>query len=230
MRFYQWIPVPIAVLFVFATSLLMSGCAMRPQVDNSRINMVTCKYTFANTEREDADRIANVIERYRLDHFPFYMNVGNDSIYCEFTIGNLTDVDMMHRDLKYLPHQRSSADRNRYGGKLVFAEFKPILNVSYRAVLLEGGLQMTLKFTISPGARLFYAGDGDFEIPVEDIYIDEYGQVEMPISVREGQRYIYGRTMLGDVIKCIRIYIYTGETEEISLDEYRTHVRFDPDL
>lgn len=217
-------------LLVVGVAVLSAGCAMRPRIDHSRINLVTCKYTFSSTEREDADRIASVIERYRLDDYPFYMEVGTDSIYCEFTLGNLEEIDLMHGELKLLPRFRSSADRYRSGGTLIFAEQDPTLSVQYRAVQLEGGLQMTLRFSITPGARLFYAAEGDFETEVDDIHIDENGTVKMPIAVREGQRYIYGRTVLGDVMKCIRIYIFTGETEEISLSEYRSRVQIDPDL
>ncbi len=224
---------PVTILLAFipiVMSVLAVSCVMRPPVDHSKMNLVTCKYTFSSTEREDADRIARVVERYRLDDYPFYMEVGIDSIYCEFTLGNLEEIDLMHGELKLLPRFRNSADRYRSGGTLIFAEQSPTLAVQYRAVQLEGGLQMTLRISITPGARLFYAADGDFETEVDDIHIDENGTVRMPIAVREGQRYIYGRTVLGDVMKCIRIYIFTGETEEISLSEYKSRVRIDPEM
>jgi len=224
-----------SVLLVISTILTLAFCMMsctaRRQLDTTSVNGIRCEFTFFSTEREDADRIAAVIERYRLEDFSFFQSVGDDSIYCEFTVPSLEAVDQMHRDLRCLPGQRTVRYNAPLGGgssDLVFAQFDPVLNITYRAARLEGGMLMQVQFRITPGARLFYAAEGEYEEEVGEVFVDKDGFVKLPVAVKPGQMFIYGRTMLGDVRKCIRVYIYTGETEEISIEEYRRHVLLRP--
>ncbi len=218
----------ISTLSLLVASALVS-CTARRQLDASSVNRIRCEYTFLNTERQDADRIASVIERYRMEDFAFFISVGSDSIYCEFTVAHLSDVDMLHRELKHLPELRQGPfrvmDATSRGEPLVFAESDPVMKLTYRTARLEAGLQMLLRFRISPGARLFYAAEGEYEEEVDEIFIGDDGMVSLSVSVKENQRFIYGRTAVDQLIKCIRINIYTSETEEISLEEYRMHVR-----
>lgn len=215
-------------------SVMILQCTSRRQLAPSVISEIRCEYIFRNTEKEDADRLERLIERFRMEDFRVFMDVGEDSIYCEFTVPSLNSIHRMHNEIRALPQLRkvrfdgaTISDANR---QIVFEEYDPVLRMEYRTVRLEGGLTMTVKFKISPGSKLFYAAEGEYEEEVPDLHIDKFGNVEFPVTAKEGQRYIYARTVLGGVIKCISIYIYTGETEEIPLDEYvrRVMVRLNP--
>ncbi len=221
-------------LFAIAVFCVVSlQCASTRQLAPSEISAIRCEYIFRNTEKEDADRLERLIERYRMEDFNVFVDVGDDSIYCEFTVESLNDIHRMHNDIRALPQLRkvrdgaTVSDANR---QIVFEEYDPVLRMEYRTVRLEGGLTMTVKFKISPGSKLYYAAEGEYEEEVPEIHIDRFGNVEFPVTVKEGQRYIYGRTVLGGVTKCVRIYIFTGETDEIPLDEYvrRVMVRLNP--
>ena len=223
------------VLTLSGMILLLSAlisCTARRQLDPASVNMIRCEYTFLNTAREDADRIAKVVERYRMEDFSFFIDVGDDSIYCEFTVAGASDIDRVHKELRHLPQLRqeryAGSSINAPAGSIVFDEIDPVVKMTYRAARLEAGFQMLARFRISPGARLYYAAEGDYEEEVGEIFIDENGVVSLPISVKENQKFVFGRTVLGKVVKCIRIYIYTGETEEIPLDEYKQFVRIMP--
>jgi hypothetical protein len=208
---------------------LLVSCTAGRRLDPGAVSSIRCEYTFLNTEREDADRIAKVIEKYRLEDISFFTSVGDDSIYCEFTVASLADIDRVHRALRHLPELRevryADAATGAHGESVVFGETDPVMRMTYRAARLEAGLQMIVKFRISPGARLFYAAEGEYEEEVGDIFIDDDGSVSLPLAVKENQNFVYGRTVLGQIVKCIRIYIHTGDTEEISLEEYERHVR-----
>ncbi len=229
--------VTLSELTLFAVMILCAvlvQCTSRRQLTPSEISAIRCEYIFRNTEKEDADRLEQLIEQYRMEDFRVFMDVGDDSIYCEFTVPSLNDIHRMHNEIRALPQLRevrydgaTVSDANR---QIVFEEYDPVLRMEYRTVRLEGGLTMMVKFKISPGSRLFYAAEGEYEEEVPDLHIDKYGNVEFPVTAKEGQRYIYGRTVLGGVTKCIRIYIFTGETDEIPLDEYvrRVMVRLHP--
>lgn len=202
-----------------------SGCMVRRVSPPGEISPIRCEFIFQNTEREDADRIAAILERYRLEGMELYMSVGDDSIYCELTVPRLETINKMHNDLRRLPQLRMLGPlAGRDAPEIVFAESDAVLKMTYRAVMLEGGIQMTLKLKITPGAQLFYAAEGDREQEVSPLFIEDDGSVSMPIVVQEGQSFVYGRTVLGDIVKCIRIYIYTGDTKEIPLEEYARHV------
>jgi len=219
------IPVTFSLILAAAILILLDGCAARSIARRSEISPIRCEFIFQSTEREDADRIAAILEKYRMEGMELYMSVGNDSIFCELTVPTLERINKMHSELRRLPQLRMLGPlRGSGGGEIIFAEYDPVLRMTYRAVLLEGGLQMTLKLKITPGAQLFYAAEGDREQEVASLFIDDDGVVSMPIAVTEEQRFIYGRTVLGNIVKCIRIYIYTGDTEEIPLEEYSRHV------
>jgi hypothetical protein len=223
-----------ALLAMILLLCVLISCTAQRQLDPGTVNMIRCEYTFLNTEREDADRIAKVVERYRMEDFSFFIDVGDDSIYCEFTVAGVPDIDRMHKDLRHLPQLRqqryADSNINTPAGSIIFDEIDPVMKMTYRAARLEAGFQMLARFRISPGARLYYAAEGDYEEEVGDIFIDKNGLVSLPIAVKENQNFVYGRTVLGKVVKCIRIYIYTGETEEISLDEYEQYVRMMPGM
>jgi hypothetical protein len=210
----------------------MISCIAQRQLDLTAVNAIRCEFTFFKTEPEDADRIAAIVERYRLENFSFFQSVGEDSIYCEFTVASLAEIDQVHSELRHLPEKRAVRYAAPVGGvessDLVFAQFDPVLTITYRAALLEGGMLMQVQFRITPGARLFYAAEGEYEEEVGEIFVDKDGFVKLPVAVKPGQMFVYGRTVLADVIKCIRIYIYTGETQEISPEEYRQHVLIPP--
>ncbi len=211
---------------------IAASCSLQREFDRGSLTAIKCEYTFFNTEPEDVDRIARVLEKYRLAENSLYMSVGADTIYCEFTVAMTDDLDRIHGDLRNLPQLRSfdpalrnsASSTDRLRPAVVFAQINPVFTTGYRTAQLEGGLTMALRFSISPGATLFYAADGDEEVAVPDSCIAVDGTVFFPTSVREGQRYVYGRTVLGDVTKCIRIQVFTGHTEEIPLEEYRRHV------
>lgn len=222
----------LSALFILTCALCVMSCIAQRQIDLTAVNAIRCEFTFFKTEPEDADRIAAIVERYRLEDFSFFQSVGDDSIYCEFTVASLADIEQVHSELRHLPEKRAVRYSAPLGGvdnsDLVFAQFDPVLSITYRAALLEGGMLTQVQFRITPGARLFYAAEGDYEEEVGEIFIDDDGFVKLPVSVQPGQLFVYGRTVLGSVTKCIRIYIYTGETEKISLEEYRQHVLMPP--
>jgi hypothetical protein len=213
---------------VAATIASVSGCSARHKLAPGVISEIRCEYTFHNTVREDADRIQRVAERYRLEDYPVYIEVGDDSVYCEFTVYSLAEIQRMHDEFRYLPQLRQAKYVPDQPGqatqKLAFEELNPVLKLEYHTAQLEAGLTMTVSFKISPGAKLFFAAEGDREAEVHEDFIDKNGNVELPIAIEEGQKYIYGRTILGNITKCIRVNIYTGETQEVSLDEYLKYV------
>jgi len=215
-------------------SWVLISCTSLRQLDRSAVNMIRCEYTFLNTEREDADRIAKVIEKYRMEDFSIFISVGDDSIFCEFTVAGASDIDLVHRGLRHLPELReqpyAGASAAAGSQRIVFDEIDPVMKVTYQAARLEAGLEMLVKFRISPGARLFYAAEGEYEEEVGGIFIDDDGLVSLPISVNENQKFVYGRTVLGQAVKCIRIYVYTGDTEEISFEDYKRYVRVRPEV
>jgi len=218
-----------AILAAVLLPVVVLSCMTSQTVEYNPVFNVRCEYVFLNTAEEDSDRIASVVERYRDRNSEMYMEVGLDSIYCEFYISSLENIELMNNELKYLPQLRQPGYQQGLSGgltqELEFSQKEFVVRATYETARLEAGLQMVLKFTITPGAQLFYAVEGGYEEEVPDLFVSEDGQVELPVSVEEGQRFVYARTLVGEVVRCIRVYIYTGETEDITLQEYLQFVR-----
>jgi hypothetical protein len=110
------------------------------------------------------------------------------------------------------------------GGKvLAYEESGRQISSAFRTVAIKGTVKVTVTFAVTPGARLFYspvAGE-ETEVPAEKIAAD--GKVSLDVSIARGQEAVYGRTVLGEVEKCIKIDIYTGEVTEITRAEYDSH-------
>jgi len=82
---------------------------------------------------------------------------------------------------------------------------------------------VSVSFSVAPGAKLFYspAPGTEEEVPAEKIDAD--GKVSLQVSIVKGQEFIYARTVLGEVEKCIKIDIFSGEAADVSRAQYDTH-------
>ena len=84
-------------------------------------------------------------------------------------------------------------------------------------------MKINVTFMIAPGASLFYSPAPGAETSVPAESIDETGKVTLEASIARGQEFVYGRTVLGEIERCIKIDIYTGEVAEISKAAYEAH-------
>jgi hypothetical protein len=58
---------------------------------------------------------------------------------------------------------------------------------------------------------------------VDAALIDATGNVTLPVTIAKGQEFVYARTVLGGVERCIKVDIFSGETVEITKAAYLAH-------
>jgi hypothetical protein len=163
-------------------------------------------------EREaERTRIMTVLARYGARNVQWS---GTDTV----TFSELrTDlIPQLLVDLKYKP-DTGSADGKVLMHELV--DFSCHLEATYRTADIRAGIETTLSFQVTPGARLYYvAAPGQRE---QQVAVESSGTVSFRIKIARGQDAIYARTQLGAVNRYIRVDVYSGEVTEVTEAEYR---------
>jgi hypothetical protein len=164
-------------------------------------------------EREvETDRITQVLTRYGAHDLRWA-----DPNTVTFS-GLGTDViPRLIEDLKYKP------DRGTAGGKVLMHEllaFGCRLEATYRTADIRAGIETTLSFKVTPGAKLYYSpAPGQ---PEQEVAVGSDGTVGFRIKIARGQDAIYARTQLGAVNRYIRVDVFSGEVTDATETEYRT--------
>jgi hypothetical protein len=72
---------------------------------------------------------------------------------------------------------------------------------------------------VRPGSRLYYKQPGGVESDIT-AKVDKKGKVVLPVSIHEGQKYLYVRAMKDNVTRYIRINIFTNQVQDINRRDY----------
>ena len=115
---------------------------------------------------------------------------------------------------------RAEADGSR---RQVFQLADKELRSSFTTVQIKGTVKVTVTFTVTPGATLFHSAAPGQETQVDAALIDATGNVTLPVTITKGQEFVYARTVLGGVERCIKVDIFSGETVEVTKAAYLAH-------
>ena len=179
---------------------------------------VDCMLEFANlTNVAEQDRVKATIVEVAVDGRVTVVPCdAPGSIGMAFTLADVTALPALVESIKY----RLTDD----GGKaLVFEESGRMVTSKFRTAAITGTVSVSVSFCIAPGADLFYSAAPGEETQVAAGKIDRDGNVTLQVAIARGQEFIYARTVLGEIEKCIKIDIFTGESVEISRAQYEEH-------
>jgi hypothetical protein len=197
-----------------AALMLLAGCAAGPNASN--LDNVLCQYTFRGVEPQiERDRIFNLVKQSAR---PGTLQPAEPpttvDFQLSFIIGRLSAIDQMHSPLLFAS---SSA---RAPSQQVFNAHHPTFFMTYETVTLGARIEVLVNFTITPGAQLFFKTEGE---PERDITssVGPNGAVQIKTAIRKGQEFIYARTVSENVVRYIRINVYTQQAQVISRGEYR---------
>jgi hypothetical protein len=178
---------------------------------------VKCVLGFANIgDAAEIERIKGVIAPLAVDNAVAVEAAADGFSAMTFTLADVSAYPALVEALKY----KTAADGTK---TLVFEESGRQISSAFRTVAIRGQVKMTVTFSVTPGAKLFYspAAGQETEVPADQIAAD--GKVTMDVSIARGQEAVYGRTVLGEVEKCIKIDIYSGDVMQIARAEYDAH-------
>lgn len=194
-------------------ALAFSGCATfvsKPAGPAS----IPCTYRFKMLSRaEDQARVEAAIHTVAVGtvtksgtvSFPEY----------RFRVARLADLDRLNPQLLYSNPNALVAAKREQALNLKAAG----VDFTFDSTDVSASAVMTVTFSVKPGSRLYFKHPGGVESDIT-AKADKKGKVTLPVSIKEGQKYILARAMKDNVTRYIRINIFTNEVKDIDRREY----------
>ena len=192
--------------------LLGGGCASLPRVENIR-----CTYTFQNIDDvEHLNRVSEMIADVAVGGIQRSKN-GSGQIF-SFVVPTLDTIDELHPKLLFATGFLHQAQLGQTPEQ-VMESADPQFSIRYYTIDIGASLEMTVRFCVTPGARLYYSPEGEPEREITHL-VDPSGCVALPTKISKGQEWLFARTESGSMCKYIKINIFTTNVVEISAREY----------
>lgn len=188
----------------------LAGCA----TPNQPVTNIPCRYEVLNVDREvDIDRIDRAIRSVAIDGVR--KTGDSDRTIYEFRVASLSDINRIHPQILFKDAEASAPEDK--GQTLSFRD--AAFEITYYSAQLSASMEVIVRFDVLPDSQLFYKENGvEKEITSQ---VDEAGNVELRTKIRPDQKYIYARTVLGEVQRYIRIDVFSQEVSDIDADDYR---------
>jgi hypothetical protein len=209
-------------LLLLPLVLATAGCPTKPAPLVTEIRDTQCELEFANVhQKAERDRIRQVLLAYaKKGTLQELSPLDQPTFKVAFQIDRLHELDDLHTELVYPlndPTRSTAAHGN--GAERAFNNSQQKFTMRYDTIQLGGGLAVIVRFTVTPGTRLFYIPASGKEEEISKL-VTANGTVELPTTIGRGQDYIYARTVAGQVKRYIRINVYTQAVEELSASAY----------
>jgi len=210
---------PSCRLLLLALAAALGGC-VTPTAPPTPLEDVQCVYRFRNVERQsERDRIGQLMIAAAREGKVVKRGTDADPTY-EFVAHDLRSLDWLHGQILAMRDTGRGAPADaRDAGARVFEARNAVFQIDYSTIGIGASLQVVLRFKVTPGSKLYYKPQGDAEQDITEL-TDAGGNVELRTNIREGQRYLYGRTVSGQVERFIRVNVYTQQVEDIPRSEY----------
>ncbi len=108
----------------------------------------------------------------------------------------------------------------------IFAAQRQALNLNSAGIAfnfdstdITASTTTTVTFNVKPGSRLYYKTPGEIESDIT-AKVGKDGRVTLPVTLKEGQKFIYARAVKDSVTRYISINVFTSEVTDISQRTY----------
>ena len=201
------------ILTLCLAASFLSGCSTllnRP----SGIGSIPCTYRFKMLSRpEDQARVEASIHKVALGNvvkagtvtFPEY----------RFRVARLADLDQLNPRLLYSNPDTFLTDNLKQTLNVRAAG----VDMTFDSTDVSASARTTVTFNVKPGSRLYYKDSGGIEMDIT-AKVDKQGKVVLPITIKEGQKFIYARAMKDNVTRFIRINLFDNQVQDITKRDY----------
>ena len=201
------------ILVLTLSTLTLCGCATLGN-RSTGVASIPCTYRFKMLSRgEDQSRVEAAIHTVAVGtvtkagtpSFPEY----------RFRVARLADLDRLNPQLLFsnpnslIPSERKQALNLKTAG----------VDFTFDSTDVSASAVITVTFHVKPGSRLYFKHPGGVESDIT-AKADKKGKVTLPVTIKEGQKYIFARAMRDNVTRYIRINIFTNEVKDIGKREY----------
>jgi uncharacterized protein YceK len=191
----------------------LSGCGTlmnRP----TGVASIPCTYRFKMVSRaEDQSRVEAAIHTVAVGS----VVKGGTPSYPEyrFRVARLADLDTLHPKLLFCNSDALFAS----GLKQTLNVRSAGVDMTFDSTDVSASATTLITFNVKPGSRLYYKNPGGVESDIT-AKVDKAGKVNLPVTIKEGQKYIFARAMKDHVVRYIRINIFSSQVQDISKREY----------
>ena len=193
---------------------LFIGCTSTP-VD-THLENIQCQYNFRGVDqRSERERIYSLVRQYAKPGTLVPADVpGTADFQLSFVVARVSAIDQMHGPILFARPSDAGA-----AGQQAFNAHNPTFSINYDTVTLGAKIEVIVNFTVTPGAQLFLRAEGDAEKDITPL-VGANGAVLFKTSIHKGQDYIYARTVSENVVRYIRINVYTQQVDVIPRSAY----------
>jgi hypothetical protein len=179
------------------------------------IENINCRYFFKDINREeDQRRIDEAIHSVAIPKEPVTkMGTGSSPTY-SFTVKKLASLDKIHPRILYKNPTAKPKDLCQ-----TLNAHNPNFTITYESTDILASIEVIVTFDIKPGAQLFYKDEGGVEKDITS-QVGPDGKVTLQTKIKQGQEYIFARTVLDEVTRHIKINVYSQKVSDIDKNEY----------
>ncbi len=175
-----------------------------------------CTLVFVNLDQAEHERVKGLIAAKAVDGAVEETTAQDGMVTMTFTLADITLLPALAQDVRY----RTAEDGTK---TLVFEEAGREFASSFRAAKISGAIKVSVTFSVAPGATLYYSPKAGEEVELPADVIDDQGKVDMDVAIVRGQEFIYARTVLGEVERCVKIDIFTAAATDVTRAAYDAH-------
>jgi hypothetical protein len=181
---------------------------------------IACIYRFYNVQDEQELRpVAQTIRDHaKNEHVLESTGRDDKGMYRQYSFA-ITSADKIAELSATLPFRATTVD-GKTVAKLVYEELDARFQTHFRTVTITGTVEVLVRFRITPKASLFYSVEPGKEVSVPQAQVAPDGGVTLSVRVPRTQQFVYGRSVLGQVERFLRINVETGQAEEIERGAY----------
>lgn len=133
----------------------------------------------------------------------------------QFVVPRLALLDAAHDRLLFASQLGGrTEDRTQ-----VFNVREPKLSIRYETLSIAGGIELIVRFKVTPGAHLFYKPQGGNLVDITG-QVSKTGDVSFTTRINRGQEFFYAEAVSGGVAKWLKINVFTQQVQEITQREF----------
>ncbi|HEX8910905.1 MAG TPA: hypothetical protein VF796_01000 [Humisphaera sp.] len=206
-----------AIVPAAAAAALAGGCRSAAPRPPAYVENAAVTYHFTNVENPaDRERVYRIARSVALPDTLDPKDVPDKPDFdLRFVVPRLSALDTAHELILFVPKPGAAGDAPAQA----FNPRGPAFAIGYDTVSIGAGIDVTVRFKVTPGARLFYRAQGGEPIDVTK-QVSETGIATIPARINRGQEFFYAKAISGGVTKWLKINIFTQQVQEITQAEF----------
>ncbi|MDD4102080.1 MAG: hypothetical protein PHU80_05540 [Kiritimatiellae bacterium] len=175
---------------------------------------VPCVYRFKMLSRlEDQARVESAIRSVAVGK----VDKSGTPAYPEyrFNVAKMADLDKLHPALIY----RHNKAWLKLGPQQVLNMRAAGVEAVFDSTDVSAAAKTVITFNVKPGSRLYYKHPGGEETDIT-ARVDKSGKASFTVAIKEGQKYVHARAVKDNVMRYIRVNIFTNEITDIPVRSY----------